>query len=116
MGGGHAGEAHGDIAAAREQEVAQTRAQGGHDEAGIVGAVDDDAVAELALDRVPEADPGEVRHVGSGDQHGPGRGGQCPPRLVQIVDEDDQGEVSAATPGSSLPSSHSRKAPPAVET
>ena len=42
------------------------------------------------------------------------------PGLAEVVDADGerlaQCRASAATPGRSLPSSHSRKAPPAVET
>lgn len=65
---------------------------------------------------MPKADPREVGDVEGGDEDNIRRGGKRPPCLVEIVNADDQRGASAATPGSSLPSSHSRNAPPAVET
>lgn len=114
--GGHRRQPVAHVVPAFEQDIAQPLAQRGHHQAGVVGAVENDTAAELALHGTPEPDAGEMRHVGCRHQKSVGRIGQRLPRLVEVMDADDQCCASAATPGSSLPSSHSRKAPPAVET
>ena len=116
VGGREASEPVRDVGTAGEQDVTHALAHGRHDEAGIVAAVDHHAATEVELHRVPEADPGEVSHRPRRDQKRLGRRSERPPRFREVVDADDQCRARAATPGSSLPSSHSRNAPPAVET
>ena len=108
---------------AGERDVAAAGAERAEHEAGVVVAVDDELVADLAAERVQEADAGVTGGArGAAQAHGHaelGRNRQDGAGLVEVVD-DDLGRFyrlpSAATPGSSLPSSHSRNAPPAVET
>lgn len=100
-------------------------AKGRHDETRITTAIDEERCSGQPLHRSQIA--GAERRGGAGrrprHERKAGAGRERPYRLglAEIVDDDlDLGQAaasaSAATPGSSLPSSHSRKAPPAVET
>lgn len=102
-------------------DPAQPDPEGGEHRRRVGAAHDDEGCADLEFHRPPEADPGSLgiqtvehhRAVAIGGPH-PHR-----PGLAQVVDADAGRRGygrSAATPGSSLPSIHSRKAPPAVET
>ena len=99
---------------------------------GIVVAVDHRIMRDVWLgaprlieQRNQKAEPVRMNGTRRRAQHDPNasltRGAQCRPRADQIVHDEDRRRdafygPSAATPGSVLPSSHSRNAPPAVET
>lgn len=105
----------------RVMQVTAADTQRRQDGASTVAAHDDHWPAEDFFRGLPERRPGRLR-VASVELHAPSDSSgpsHYVARLVRVVDRDPQRSVqarSAATPGNSLPSSHSRKAPPAVET
>jgi hypothetical protein len=116
------GEPGGQLGAARENQLAAAGAQRRHDQAGIVGAVDQQLMAQGIAQRLQVADAGVVGGAGCAAQldraFQVARDGERGAGLLQVVDDDLEryrAFRSTATPGNSLPSSQSRNAPPAVE-
>ncbi len=130
MPGNVAAECDGDVGepdrgplVAREEQTTATRTERPQGKAGVAAAVDPDLPTDELAEGVKERGTRESGRLGIAhetDVEGQlRRRRQHVPRLGEVLDDDRdlaQRGRSAARPGSSLPSSHSRNAPPAVET